>query len=268
MLTFKDIIEKYRGENEMVEKLLTFCHTTDMKTLSAHLVPTLKLTAKSECDYQNNEKVIFLFYGKASYCPPSQQKDKYNRRNPPVTLIYDESIMDLKINRMYCFDSGGYLSGKYDIKGEKPSLDLLSKFSIDAPLKEDIIAAVQAFYESNQNYIKGSYKPFYKEKDNPLCFCLTTMSDIDNLRKTQETEFGPQANTFELQIEDTIENKPIAASIPLSEYTTDGAKEHWGKYFSGTELLIYDYDSDDDDTINIAYSNMRKSVKEFNNSIC
>jgi hypothetical protein len=268
MNTLQEIVNDYKKENKLKEKLLSFCHTTDMRTLKGFLIPSLKLKAVGECEYENKEKLIFLFYGKASYYPLKGQKDGYNNTNLPITLIYDDSILATKINRLYCFDSGGYFYGFYNLEGDKPTQELLKKFSIELPKRDDIIAGIEALYKSNDNYMKGKFTPHYLPEDKPLNFCLDILNSISKSRKNIATNFGPQANTFEIQIEGCLDKLPIAASIPLSECTSESAKDHWKEYFPDSKLIIYDFDTDEEKyTLQMAYSNMRESVKEFNKEL-
>ena len=114
MRAFKDIVEDYKNNHTTDDDILPICHTTKYKALLEHIIENNnQLIAHKACEYHNNEKLIFLFYGKSSYYPPDDQADKY-KDDPPVTMIYLKLLDKEKIKRLCCFDSGAFISGRFD----------------------------------------------------------------------------------------------------------------------------------------------------------
>ncbi|CAL2057989.1 hypothetical protein [Tenacibaculum sp. 190524A05c] len=265
MRTFKDIIDDYKDNNEIEGELLPFCHTTKYHILFKYIITDdNNLIAQSGCDYHNDEKLIFLFYGKSSYFPPSDQVDKYDK-DPPVTLLYEDLHEKENLKRLCCFDSGAYLNGRFNFENPNAPepVKMLQNFIVENPEKEDIIAGVKALYRNNENYLRSEFTPYYDVEKKQFCLCLTTINDIHQNKNESYTEYGPQAFTFEVQVEDQITSKPNVIFLPESKARDEETILGWSEYFPGTEIVTYKHDQFTH--IHTAYHFMRDKVINYKN---
>ena len=263
MRTFKDIVEEYKKVNTVDNELLPICHTTKYRTLLKHIISNNnQLVAHKSCAYHDDEKLIFLFYGKSSYYPPEDQVDKY-KDDPPVTLIYLKIFDDEEIKRLCCFDSGAFINGRFNFSnpGVAEAFKSLLTFLVEKPTPSDIIAGVNALYSNQENYLKSNYKTIYNLKKFPYSLCLVTLDDINNNKKSLKSEYGPQAFTFEIQIENEVKSQPDLVFFPQYLAKDEDVIEGWAKYFPNSKIETYDFDEFDE--INVAYSNMRKSIINY-----
>ncbi len=265
--TFEHIIDDYKSNNEVSlkeEKTLPLCHTTSFDTFDRHIGRSnYILKALKPCDYHNNEKILFMFYGNSAYFPPKDQEDRYDL-NLPVTLIYHdiESIGEMK--RICCFDSGAYLNGRFNLNGNnsKESTDTLKDYIKEEPCISDIIAGVKALFKNNDNYLSHKLDPIYKLEEKPYCTCLRTLHKIHS---KESTNYGPQAFTFEVQILEKTEKEPDVLVLPYSEAQDTDAVLGWKEQFSN-EVKIRTYDNEDNN-LPLAYNLMRKEVLKYNRSL-
>ena len=263
MRTFKDLIESYKKDEEISGELLPFCHTTKYKILLKYIMNNDNLLeAHRECEYHNNEKLIFLFYGKSAYFPSEDQVDKYDE-DLPVTLLYKDLDKKEEIKRLCCFDSGAYLSGRFNFENSEAAepVNTLEDYIIDSPTTEDIIAGVNALYNNNDNYLKNKFAPYFDVNKKHFCVCLVTINDIFKNKGLSITEYGPQAFTFEVQIEDKIKSKPDVVFLPEIKAEDEETIIGWSEQFPESKIMIYRYS--DHQNINTAYDHMREQIINY-----
>ncbi|MGB1314882.1 MAG: hypothetical protein ACPG4Y_02620 [Chitinophagales bacterium] len=265
--TFEHIIDDYKLNNvDLIkeELVLPLCHTTSFDVFDRYIANSdYILEAFKGCEYHNNEKVIFMFYGNSAYFPPKDQSDRFDS-NLPVTLIYHE-IEDIgEIKRMCCFDSGAYLNGRFDLNenGNKEPENTLKDYIKESPDIQDIVAGVKALFENNENYLRSILKPIYNIKDKPHCTCLRT---LNTLHSKTSTRYGPQAFTFEVQISQKLNKEPDVLVLPYSEAQDEEAVLSWTEQFKG-DIKVRVYDSFSN-SVPAAYSQMRNEVFKYNLSL-
>lgn len=238
--TLNEVLTEYLKSNELKEKLLPLCHTTNQLIFRNKICVENQLKPIKECDYHNNEWLIFFFYGKSPYQPKEHQiLGAIN--NLPITLIFNfDTISKYTIERLICFDSGGYIDNKYIYKDANPDMEV---FTIHKPQKEHIIGLVQALFGTNIHYLDNDINVQFNSKMFPLSPCLNSFED---LKKRIEynvdgiAEFGEQALTFELQVKDKqIVLEPEAIVIPSSMAKLHESKKSLKNMFPNSKIILY-----------------------------
>lgn len=264
------LIEKYLKMNSPSVELLPICHTTDLQILRERIIQAKELRAINPCSYYNDQKILFFAYGKSSYFPSALQIDSYFIGNPPISIIYNKEFLNrIEINRMVCFDSGGYIKGMYDYDLNLPQsskttkvekIELLKFFTIENPSSSHIQAAIEILYNTNENYLLDDLKLYFDIEEHQLSVSLNQMNKIKLLKSQGLSGFGPQAFTFEFQlIEKNIPLIPDAITVPLSRISSLFAINYWKDYFPESELLIYEIS----EYPGANYGNMRNKVKDY-----
>lgn len=142
------------------------------------------------------EDLLYFFYGKPAY--PIGAKEPYNRTDTfccPVCFIIDIDKID--IFRIFPFDSGAFMSGKYQQFIHRHMN--IEKFEIKNN-NVSIMAYISVIFGNNKNYIEGTPIKNHAE-DTHVDALLNLLSAKGGF------EFDERSNTIEV-----ISKKPIDIS--------------------------------------------------------
>jgi len=180
------------------------------------------------------EKLLYLFYGKASYVKSQPFFSTLGPYFPVTFLINPESSINIK--RIFPFDSGAfshkvfgnYIPDKLELasfKIEDKNLDLKAASNI-----------VKAFYKNNENYFQN----ISRDDLNIRSLNFEVEAFVNMINSKENTPFDERSSTIEIQIEqdlNLIENT-LAIILP-SVFMEDPKIKDLAKQMPNTEFIGY-----------------------------
>lgn len=255
VITIEDFINQHDIDIHDIS-FLPLCHTTPHNIVADEIIPDGRLIAKKKIKGYEKETICF-FYGKAQYASEDDIVDFY-KKYPPITFIFTKERIKNRITRLVCFDSGAYENNRYgkDMPARK-------NFEIDEPSDTIIKKYIALFYGNNEAYIHRKFKNNINTNNHPHCYAVKELIRMDNaIRKREGAEFGEQAFTTELQIENCdIDLNPDVVFVPKSQLSSEAAQKQWQGPFASSKIEPYeDFDTDSQMMI---YTRMRDAIKQY-----
>jgi len=191
---FVDEIEKYETNSLTAMPLI---HTTSAFAFREILNNGYNLTPQPDSAFKG-DKLLYFFYGKASYV---QRQDYFSKLSPffPVAYVINPKTQ-FDIARVFPFDSGAFLHKIYEnYIPEKLKID---SFSVDKG-NADIHSAskiVKAFYKSNENY----YRNNSRNDINIDSLNFEVESYFNMIKSLEAAPFDERSSTIEIQVKNEI----------------------------------------------------------------
>jgi hypothetical protein len=101
------------------------------------------------------ESLLYLFYGRASYRDPSNDKPQQGPALLPICLLFRPGTLSQMIKRIYPFDTGASQKELYEPHVQ--AKDALQKYAVSAAI-ESARRLVDCFFGTNENYFTGIAK--------------------------------------------------------------------------------------------------------------
>lgn len=245
-------IEKYLSSKTNFKKLkeLPIFHTTlihNLKSISeSGLVPTF-------CQEQGRD-LLYFFYGRSSY---SKSYNKIDRKQISledcffaVSMGFSLSSLDKKyIYKIFPFDSGALIKGKYDIYlGEHKDIE---DFSIPANYIEVFI---QEFFGDETNYLNGKVVVGFNNDNKTVKNLYDLMADTVN------EDFDIRVRTIEISFEKKVPLDKLNILVIHDRFTNKACVKD---LINRTNPIVLKYDTDEVGQVSDIYTLIRSKVKDF-----
>lgn len=190
---------------------LPFFHSCDAESLQGILKKGY--LRPNPCTEYNNEKLLYLYYGKPAYKSSEKSNSRLDFLLPVVFFINYDAVRAIK--RAMAFDSGAWhLYKPYVHKSMKRE-----EFEL-TPEKESLIKMVEFFYGSNELYFVGDpktsleYDSFHHQ--------IKVVHSV--IKGDQKMELDDRKGAFEVQLAYPIPlNKNTIEAIILPSHLNDSA---------------------------------------------
>jgi len=220
---FGAIVKEVQGPLDDIRPL-PICHVTTPGGFE-RMTRDMKLVAQEESDEKKDrrgkknkekpygkERILYFFYGKASYIFNGEALPVYLVGSPVAIIFELEALTEesKEIHRMLPFDSGGF--HRYKISSGFTKED----FTIYSPTEEILRKYVKLMYGTNDNYLNLRVKtPPDDQTSKSQVF--NEIINIHNEANIGKAEFGEQGVTIELQFKDVeIKFKPKVILVPFA----------------------------------------------------
>jgi hypothetical protein len=193
-----------------IPKLLPYFHSCDAFVFKKILEDKKLLV--SECKVFNNEKLLYLFYGKPAYKSSNTDSTKLNSNLPICFILNSEYICNIK--RIIPFDSGAFECGLYK-EYLHPHMKL--EYFLMHPEQKSISKTINYFYESNGNYFM--FKPKEQIQYDPLDFEIESYHNL--IKGVSRSSADDRKASIEIQLDQNIEinSDALKAVILPSNFT-------------------------------------------------
>lgn len=189
-MTFLD--EKF---NACVSEILTIPAFHSCDSFFLRKILNERKLSTSEDDVFENEKLLYLFYGRPAYKSANQQSSKLKAFLPISFIVKSESID--RIKRVISFDSGAFKNGLYNnYLHPQMSLDNF----ILTPTIDAVKKAICYLFGTNENYFKGI--PKEKPPFDPLDFEIECLYNLISGNEQQIVD--DRKSTFEIQLDNQL----------------------------------------------------------------
>lgn len=229
---FEDIINEQNLDNcDILD--LPAVHTTTEAPLFSILQSKL-MEYPVMCD-KYKERLVYFFYGKATYYTDDQMQNFSN--DPPVCILFDtEEIKNAKLKRVLPFDSGGY--DRYGIKKYNKE-----DFTINDPSPEICKKILFFLYGTKASYFNNNVAIENLGKKKKKCWPLQSLIELYNKNFGNDVKTGEQVFSIELQFEKNVEFKPSKLLLPYTFLSNDLIDlDEFKKDLPNTELFFYGED--------------------------
>ncbi|KAA3604350.1 MAG: hypothetical protein DWQ01_22340 [Planctomycetota bacterium] len=141
--------------------LLPISHISEARYLDSIL--SGKALVPRTCRFLQ-EDLVYCFYGPPAYRLNSFQSE--NVMDYPIAFLFKPSAM-LQADLAIPFDSGAFLSGKYD--SPKPTLKDLRRFQVSLSHPErQVKSLVALLYQGNKEYLEGRVREDLRMEEEPV----------------------------------------------------------------------------------------------------
>lgn len=184
-------LEDWISQEDDNGELLPLCHTTKWEYFQS-IIYDKKLSTKfskfpdPNPKGQKQEDLVYLFYGLPFYIYETGMDDEINSEvteDLPIGLIFKPSLVS-SVNRFYPFDTGAFLSNKYE--GALGLDNDISDYKVNVTNGSEIKKLVKRYYRSNEQYCYGNFNdsvnPAHPKEEDLLRFFLNKDKSKIDLR--------------------------------------------------------------------------------------
>ncbi|WP_343303059.1 hypothetical protein AAHN97_16010 [Chitinophaga niabensis] len=228
ILSFQEVIDELVPGKITPKDMLPFCHTTTIGCMASIL--KTKFAEPRSCDVYQGEKLLYFFYGKASY-----EVEKVNQYtdNPPFTLIYDCGTIGEDISRIVAFDSGGFPLLKARAGFDK------EHYTYSPGNIYKLMAYIKLMYEDHVNYLGNEINLKKLEAYKDRCLEIEEMLRIYTEVSAGRLPVDERVYSIELQLQRHVSFNPKYLVIAYDQYILP----FWGKNFTSAhpEIKVITY---------------------------
>jgi hypothetical protein len=250
-ISFQDMVDMYPIGDKVIDQL-PICHTTNWGSYNK-INRKKKISCEKLCDVYK-EKLVYFFYGKASYADKENNVPSITNEDP-ITLIFDLKEISSKPYRIMPFDSGGF--SRYEFKKDFDKED----FAYEQPGEGILNKLVQILHETNMGYLQKKLSKEILEEYKEVCRPLRELTAFYESVPYGKKDYGDRAFTFEVQFKDQdIEYLPKIIILPFTYYN----EKTWPKMKQAynEKGILLEYYNDNESYVNgtDSYTNMKVKV--------
>jgi len=250
-LTFQQMVDMYPVGNHAINQL-PICHTTTWGAYNK-IGNKKKISCEKLCNVYK-EKLIYFFYGKASYADKENNIPSITNEDP-ITLIFDMSEISNKPHRILPFDSGGFPLYKFKKDFEKED------FTYEQPENEILSKFVQILHETNIGYRQKKLSTKIIEEFKEICRPFKELVGLYESSGYGKKDYGDRAFTFEIQFKDQdIDYLPQIVILPFTYYNEKSWPRMKKAFKDKGILLEYYNDNESFSSGTDSYTNMKTKV--------